>query len=157
MPLAWKENLSVKNDVIDSDHKYLIELINEIERVIKIKDPEALNASVDRLKEYATYHFAREEKISRLVAYEHADHLQHVHVGLLEQLDERRDELMSMGSEWSDVVITDFVKFVMDWLVTHVIKEDLLMKKTLQRYPSDFNPFSESQLKAGMGANKSRG
>ena len=33
MSLVWRDQLSVGNNVIDSDHKYLIEIINRVEQI----------------------------------------------------------------------------------------------------------------------------
>lgn len=147
MPLNWTKNLSVKNDIIDADHQFLIDLINNIEEVIKSKNKQKLFDAVDQLTEYSQYHFAREERISRLVGYEHSNHLHHTHNGLIENLEQRKQALTSMNAEWSNDVIDEFVRFLMDWLVIHVIKEDMRMKATLQKYPADFNPTSAPRLR----------
>jgi len=38
MALVWRDQLSVGNNVIDSDHKHLIEIINKVEQSLQEKE-----------------------------------------------------------------------------------------------------------------------
>lgn len=53
MPLEWREQLSVGNDLIDSDHKYLIEIINQAENGLKRKRLSEVTAALDSLSRYS--------------------------------------------------------------------------------------------------------
>ena len=64
MTIAWREQLSVGNNIIDEDHKYLIEIINRVEVCLTKKDMPALKAELQRLHDYSLLHFDREEKIA---------------------------------------------------------------------------------------------
>lgn len=140
MSLVWREQLSVGNDVIDSDHKYLIEIINRVERSLDSKDRNELSAALDGLSQYSQKHFAQEEKIARAVGYTQVPHLSQSHEALVKQLDQVKQEIGEMGDEWSSEVIEHFTKLLRSWLIDHVIKEDLLMKPTLQKHPPSFDP-----------------
>lgn len=49
MSLQWRDQLSVGNDLIDSDHQYLIEIINRAEAGLKAKNRRALAWALDSL------------------------------------------------------------------------------------------------------------
>ncbi|MDZ4200909.1 MAG: bacteriohemerythrin [Gallionella sp.] len=140
MSLQWRTQLSVGNDVIDSDHMRLIEIINDVERILGTRDQEKLASAIDRLSLYSEEHFDREEKIARLAGYPQAAHLHLSHEQLRGQLEKVKQGIAAMGSEWSADAIHQFSQMLRNWLIEHVIKEDLLMKPTLQKYPADFNP-----------------
>jgi hemerythrin len=63
MSLEWQVQMSVGNDLIDSDHKYLIELINQIEESLGSMNRGQLAESLDGLSRYSLTHFARRRKL----------------------------------------------------------------------------------------------
>ena len=138
MELIWRDQLSVGNDVIDQDHKYLIDIINRVKRCLENQDRVGLSATLDSLYQYSRVHFAREERIAYRAGYAQATHLGHSHEKLIEHLDEISREIHVPEQDWSPQAIAKFTALLHNWLVDHVIKEDLLMKPTLQRYPPDF-------------------
>ena len=62
------------------------------------------------------------------------------HEALVKALERVTQEIEAMGQEWTPTAIEYFTNFLRNWLVDHVIKEDLLMKPTLKKYPPNFNP-----------------
>ncbi len=140
MSLLWREQLSVGNNVIDVDHKYLIEIINSVEGCLKARRPADLAKALDNLEQYSRLHFVREELIASAAGYTLTPHLNESHQALLAQLDHIRGEIDAMGHEWSTETVDHFVRFLHDWLINHVIKEDLLMKPVLQKHSPSFDP-----------------
>lgn len=140
MALVWRDQLSVGNNVIDSDHKFLIVTINKIEQCLMTKNRHQLMAALDDLGQYSRVHFAREETIAEAVGYTQVPHLNESHQELLKQLDHVRGEIDGMGQEWSLETVDHFTTFLRDWLINHVIKEDLLMKPVLQKHSPNFDP-----------------
>ena len=139
MSLVWREQLSVGNDIIDNDHKYLIDIINLIEHSFATKNLNALAEALDSLTQYSKSHFAHEEKIAQAVGYKQIAYLNRSHSGLVKQLDKAKNELNEISQEWSSEIAAHFNQFLRDWLINHVIKEDLLMKPALQKYPPNFD------------------
>lgn len=140
MGFAWREQLSVGNDVIDSDHKYLVDLINQVETVLRSKNSTALSEVLDNLSKYALLHFAREEEIAQAAGYTGVSQLHHSHQELTRQLDEIKEEMILSQMDPPSAAVEHFVSFLRRWLVEHVIKEDLLMKNTLKRFSPRFDP-----------------
>ncbi len=139
MSLVWREQLSVGNDVIDSDHRYLIDIINRVEQGMTTRDLKSLTAALDSLSKYSQAHFAREEKIAKAAGYEQVPGLNQSHEALNKQLDQVKTEIGQM-QEWSPEVVEHFANFLRGWLIDHVVKEDLLMKPTLRKLSPLFDP-----------------
>ena len=137
MGLEWREQLSVGNDVIDSDHKYLIEIINRVEASVERNNREELTLALDNLSRYSISHFSTEEKIAGAVGYPQAPRLHESHAELLVRLGQLREEL---GEGWTPASVERFTGLLRDWLLSHVIKEDLLMKPFLTKHSPKFDP-----------------
>lgn len=142
MSLVWREQLSVGNDVIDSDHKYLIDLVNRIEHSLETRNGDELHAALDSLSLYSREHFAREERIAHAAGYSQTHKLSLSHEILFQKLDHTRREVGEITRNWSPAAVERFTQFLRAWLVDHVIKEDLLMKPALQKHPPGFDPGS---------------
>ena len=67
MGLQWRDQLSVGNDLIDGDHKYLIDIINKVEVSMKANNRAELMALLDELGHYGKTHFEREELVAKAV------------------------------------------------------------------------------------------
>jgi two-component system chemotaxis response regulator CheY len=117
--------------VIDADHKQLIEIINLVERSLVTINQSELTLALDSLTQYSKVHFAREEKIAGAAGYTQVAHLHKSHEALLKKLDHLKQEI---GEEWAASSIEHFTTFLRDWLINHVVKEDMLMKPFLEKY-----------------------
>ena len=68
--MEWSEKFIVDNGLIDNDHKFLIELINEFnENVPNFSKPEDMKPYLLSLKKYTQTHFAREERLQEAAQY----------------------------------------------------------------------------------------
>lgn len=137
MALLWRTQFSVGNDLIDSDHQYLIEIINRAEVSLKAINTVALSSVLDELATYGKSHFEREELVAKAVGYPKADLLHESHTTLAEHLQQFRD---GIGTNWTQADVAEFTTFLRDWLIQHVIKEDMLMKPWLTKYSPRFDP-----------------
>lgn len=136
MSLVWREQLSVGNDVIDADHRNLIEIINLVEKSLVTINRSDLTLALSSLSQYSKAHFAREEKIAGEAGYTRVTHLHQSHEALLKKLDQVKQEI---GDEWTASSVEHFMIMLREWLVNHVIKEDMLMKPALEKYRLEFD------------------
>jgi hemerythrin len=137
MPIQWREQFCVGNDLIDSDHQYLLEIINKAELALKANQLAQLPPLLDELAHYGQLHFQREEGVAKAVGYPNAEQLHVSHEALVDKLKTVRSEL---SDTWTDEAITHFTTFLRDWLINHVIKEDMLMKPWLTKFSPRFDP-----------------
>lgn len=139
MGLQWRDQLSVGNDLIDADHKYLIEIVNKAEASMKANNRVELVAILEELGHYGQTHFEREEMVAKAVGYPKADLLHESHIQLIASLGKVKAEL---GDSWTDEAQVQFTAFLRDWLIQHVIKEDIPMKPWMTKFSPRFDPRS---------------
>lgn len=139
--IVWREGLSVDRGVIDTDHRYLINLINAIEKAICEDRPVAeLCSGIDGLSRYTRQHFLREEEIMIAHRYPRFDHHKALHRMLIEQLNEVAGPILSATPP--DVPASNAVdkrclagvaELLRSWLLDHIVREDLKLKPLLAR------------------------
>jgi len=139
MGLQWREQLSVGNDLIDTDHQYLIDVVNRAEASMQAHNRVELTEVLEELGRYAQTHFEREELVAKAVGYPGVDKLHASHAKLVTTLVKFKEEV---GTEWDDAAVTQFTSFLRDWLIGHVIKEDLPMKPWMLKHSPRFDPRS---------------
>ena len=136
MKLAWTEQLSVGNAVIDSDHKDLLGLVRNIDCVTKARDHFALPRVLKLLNACMSRHFLNEELLAHALNIPFAMH-KVAHQNMLAELD------LTMHQIGKDSVVTIYVmehyaQFLLNWLIEHIAEEDMLMKPVLHNHPYDF-------------------
>ena len=118
----WNQDYSVGNRAIDADHQELFALINALETA-SMSDG-FLSDILGKLEHYAKDHFAREEALMRRIEF--PGYQAHVaeHRAFVEWLKTVR-ATYNRAAE-SPFQIGDLVNhFLRDWLVNHIIKEDM--------------------------------
>ncbi len=139
MELAWEEQWSVGNAMIDSEHQDLIVVVNSVEHAIRARDSLALSQAFRLLEDRIRVHFINEEKIAQAVNFPFTNNkLEHYYI--LKLLQHMRDELEAKNGILSEVETEHFSHFLSDLITEHILKEDMLMKPVLQTYPYDFKP-----------------
>lgn len=139
MDTIWSEQLSVGNATIDSEHRNLLRVIDDVERAIRVRDNAALLRTFELLEHCVGVHFADEERIAQAIGFDFAQNkLEHEYVR--KELQSMRDELMVKEGSWSESAAEHYSYFLSEWMIQHVLQEDMLMKPVLQSYPYDFKP-----------------
>lgn len=137
MALQWREQLSVGNDLIDTDHQRLIDIINQTNASLQSMSRAGLLKALAELDKYSRVHFTLEEKIAQAVGFPDLVQLHDSHRLLLENL---RQIAQQLGEQWDKAAADHFGQFLRDWLINHVIKEDMLLKPYLKKYSPRFDP-----------------
>ena len=148
MPIIWRDQMSVGNDLIDQDHRYLFCLINSIELAMRHEnDTDALLVFVGQLVKYTRFHFEREESIQKKALYpqlgSHHDVHQEIlnHIGELEQDVREYHEHCRAGTlvDGEREMITQRVMLLLrEWVLDHVLKDDKRMEPYLRKLPANF-------------------
>lgn len=137
MSLEWRDQLSVGNDLIDSDHRHLIGIINQAEKCLKADDRPGLTRVLNELHTYGKVHFEREERVAKAAGYPKAESLHESHGELSEALLQFKEKTQG---DWPASAEKEFGTFLHDWLINHVIKEDLQMKPWMTKLSPSFVP-----------------
>ena len=145
--LQWRDELSVRNDAIDRDHRWLIELVDRIQSLIlRHASLARLTLALDELARYTEEHFTREELIQQVAGYPHLDEHRRSHEKLKRQLTDITARILAEPVERTtlDALDDDTRRALLDllrsWLIDHIIREDLLLRPWLERFPRDWNP-----------------
>jgi len=122
MPLlTWNESYSVNIREIDTQHKKLIELINNLHDGMKLgKGKEVTGSVLNELANYTGFHFKTEEKL--FDKYGYPETLKHKR-----QHDDLVEEVMSFKKSFDEgkgLVTVDLMLFLKNWLTNHIINSD---------------------------------
>jgi hemerythrin-like metal-binding protein len=121
--VTWKDIYVVNIEEIDSQHKNLVGIVNELhDAMIIAKGQDVLGKVLDELVEYTLYHFATEEKYFDLYDYPEADLHKKQHKELVEQVAALHEKFKS-GER---VITLDVMNFLRDWLHDHIVGSDKL-------------------------------
>ena len=118
---TWDPTLETGNELVDSQHKQLFELINELHDAIVDGDAlETQQSILDRLLAYAETHFLDEEKLMASVGYP----------GLAAQQEMHREYTFETNRLAEDARASEMVLpitlavFLHEWLTKHIRIED---------------------------------
>ncbi len=120
MRAEFTDNLITGNDMIDSQHKELIEKINQLLKSIETsKEKITAVKMLNYLSDYVDYHFAAEEKLQEEIQYPGIEEHKKQHVILKNTVD----DLFHMLEEEegpSPAFVEQLNNKVIEWLYTHI-------------------------------------
>jgi hemerythrin len=130
--IEWSDDLLVKIDAIDRDHKHLFALANKIFANTG-KDMALVSSAIDILFSYTKEHFSREETAMRDFNYPAIqDHI-FDHKELVAQLNDFNDQFIKSGPKAID---ESFATFLEHWLRDHILKFDQSFADFLRQFGS---------------------
>lgn len=139
MVLTWSKKMSVGNETIDSEHKKILDLVNEVDRVIRTKDSALFSQALNLLEETTRSHFENEEKIAQAINFPFEDHnLEHQYI--LDEFQAIKALLAANQGRWSESIAEHYFMFLSTWAIDHIMEDDMKMKPSLETYPYDFKP-----------------
>jgi len=139
MPLTWSKKMSIGNETIDSEQKKILDLVNEVDDVIKAKDCALYSRALNMLEEATRRHFEHEEKIANAIDFPFEEH-DSEHRYILGEFQSLKDKLAENQGRWSESLAEHYYMFLSKWAIDHVMEDDMKMKPFLEAYPYDFNP-----------------
>jgi hemerythrin len=123
--VEWDERYALGIPLIDSQHKKLIEITNKLymgclkgDEAAKLYFMKAVREAVD----YVKYHFAAEEKLFERIGYPAAADHKKQHEEFIKEI------LREIGTfkEGRKFVPNMFVRYLRDWILTHIAVSDKL-------------------------------
>lgn len=117
----WDASLETGNELVDSEHRALFDLISELYDSIVNKDEREVQGDVlVRMVAYAHDHFAHEEALMRSISYPRLDDQMRFHAEFAAETKRLSDQYAS-GEMLLPITLAIFVY---DWLVKHIRVED---------------------------------
>ena len=127
--LHWRPNMSLGADDLDADHKFLIDLLNRIHYMFRAGDEHAaIEAALGELTDYTDRHFHREEAWMRSCGYPDVDRHGQLHKDLRKSL---QGWTATYEQDPDGFDAAAFYDFVSDWLLVHVLDEDMKLRPYL--------------------------
>ena len=120
MRIVFDEALYTGNELIDNEHKELIDRVNKlVESCENGKEKVTAVKTLDFLMDYTEFHFSDEEKLQQEVGYDKLEQ----HKGQHEDFKKSVDELRQMLEEEegpTDAFVQAVNKNISQWLVNHI-------------------------------------
>ncbi|MEN6457616.1 MAG: bacteriohemerythrin [Thermoguttaceae bacterium] len=116
--ILWRPNFSVGNDSLDTEHKVVIGLINELYAAVSANAPDVdLKAVMDRVIRYTITHFQHEEQVMLECGFPDIQAHKLLHERLRKRTIDFRDNLTL-------VTARDLLLFLKDWWCAHIQEKD---------------------------------
>jgi len=128
--VTWSENLATGVKSIDDDHRHLVDLIQRLfESMMLEQGSKFINTIFVDLINYTKTHFVREEQVFEKYGFDELEQHKILHQELIEQVLAEGKLILDEGSK-KDLSF-ELLEFLKDWLVNHIVKEDLKFKAFL--------------------------
>lgn len=119
--MEWTPALELGIQQIDSQHKKLVDMMNELHAAMKEgRGAQKGPVIIKKLVDYTEYHFGDEEKFQQSFNYTDFANHKKVHISItakLRGLEER-------ANAGSTTVQSELLRFMRDWLVGHIQQTD---------------------------------
>jgi hemerythrin len=117
-PIVWRAEYSVENDLMDSQHQEIFNLINELlKQFEQHTEVYGLPATLDKLYQYSLVHFDSEEKL--FDGSDYPDKINHK-----KSHESYREQIQLFISQWNEIdhhtLIEKVLNFVEGWWLNHI-------------------------------------
>lgn len=119
MPITWDSRLDTGIDVIDAQHKRIVDYINDLE-IAKIKGDKVLATEViEQLIDYTQSHFGFEESMMEEAGYKFLKPHKKVHELFIKRVTE-----FTMRAAKGEDIADELHSMLAKWLLNHIASED---------------------------------
>jgi len=119
MTIVWDSKLDTGIEVIDAQHKRIVEYINDLEIAKKKLDKKMVNDIIEQLIDYTQSHFGFEEEMLEEAGYKFLKPHKKVH-----ELFIRRVTDITMRSAKGEDIADELHSMLTKWLLNHIANED---------------------------------
>lgn len=121
--MAWTDDYAIQIPAIDSEHRLLLTMLNDVERLAEQPSPlqtSLVSAALDNLVNAVKRHFASEEQFLAAIGFPDLDRHRTEHAQLGNQMD-RFCRTVKRGEQQIDERLLLFLR---DWYLRHIILHD---------------------------------
>ena len=126
--LIWQNDLDTGIDVIDAQHRRIIEMINHLHTAQATRDRLAIGEVIDELVDYTLSHFAFEEELMEEAGYTFTNAHKRVHEIFIKRVAEYRQRYQA-GEDIAD----ELKNMLSRWLINHIRGDDKAYAETIKR------------------------
>jgi hemerythrin len=142
--LEWSPDLSMGVEIIDDQHKRLVDYVNQLDEARIRRDRGAIAKVIEELVDYTVSHFAFEEVMMEEAGYRFLKAHKRVHATFIGHVGVFQQRFKS--GEDVELVATDMQTTLVKWLMKHIKCEDMDYSETVRA------TLKEESLKPAEGA-----
>jgi hemerythrin len=120
MAIAWTNDLNTGIDVIDNQHKRIVDYINQLESAITQANRVAVGQVLNELVDYTLSHFAFEESLQEEAGYKFSKPHKAIHEVFAKRVA-RYQERHNAGED----IAEQLHEMLSTWLVHHIKRDDI--------------------------------
>lgn len=120
MAIEWTDDLDTGIDLIDNQHRRIVDFINQLEAAVAQRDSAMVEQVLHALAEYCVSHFAFEESLQERAGYKFAGPHKAIHEMFARRLAKYRDR--HLAGEDVGQALYDMLSA---WLVQHIKRDDM--------------------------------
>ncbi|MES9872268.1 MAG: bacteriohemerythrin [Candidatus Sedimenticola sp. PURPLELP] len=117
--ITWSRDLETGIEVIDEQHRRIVDYINELEAASREDDRESIGGVIKNLVNYTVSHFSFEESLMEDANYQFIDPHKKIHALFIRRVN----EFVNRFNQGEDVA-TELSEMLQNWLISHIQKED---------------------------------
>lgn len=127
--LKWNAELDTGIDVIDGQHRRIVDYVNQLHEAREHGDAAAVGEVIESTVEYTLSHFAFEESLMEDAGYELLDSHRRAHAVFVDRVRALQTRFRA-GEDTSEALHA----LLADWLFNHIRHEDRAYVDTVQAY-----------------------
>lgn len=120
MSIAWTDDLKTGIEVIDGQHKRIVDYINLLGQAIRKRDRHAVGVVLDELVDYTSSHFAFEESLQEEAGYQSAKPHKAVHDMFVKRVSKYQEKHAS-----GEDIAQHLHGMLCTWLIHHIKRDDM--------------------------------
>ena len=119
MKMKWVQDYNTGIDVIDDQHKRILDFINQIDDVSDQKDRAQIKQILDNIIDYTQSHFTFEESLQEEAGYKYRVPHKRVHDLFIKRIEGYRDRF-----EQGQSIENELHEVLSKWLINHIQHDD---------------------------------
>ena len=119
MPIVWESRLDTGIEVIDSQHKRIVDYINDLESAKSKADKHLVTDVIEQLIDYTQSHFGFEEAMLEEAGYKFLKPHKKVHELFIKRVTE-----FTVRAAKGEEIADELHSMLCKWLLNHIANED---------------------------------
>jgi hemerythrin len=124
--LKWTKNLDTGIDVIDGQHKQIVDYINQLNNAKLTQNRTVIGKVIDDMVDYTISHFGFEETLMEDAGYEFLRPHKRVHELFIKRVSEYKQRF-----ETGEDVTDELHRLLSRWLFSHILNDDAAYTPTV--------------------------
>lgn len=145
MAIVWNTDMDTGIDVIDKQHRRIVDYINDLKTAHEQQDKTMVGRVLDDLVDYTLSHFAFEESLQEEAGYLYCKPHKRVHDLFIRRVNELL-ERFKLGDE----VTAEIHTMLSNWLINHIKRDDADYVSAVKANLAKMAP-SKSESRANQG------